>query len=102
MAVLALGLMLLVPRLQPPTGTLVVVVSGRTAGSLQQSALMIHKNGQWVALGDLSGAVPAAPAEREVAALSIPTGKYDGVRLGGALQDVAITITAGQVEPLLL
>jgi cytochrome oxidase Cu insertion factor (SCO1/SenC/PrrC family) len=101
-AVLALVLMLLVPRLQPPTGTLVVVVSGRTAGSLPPSALMVHKNGQWVALGDVSGAVPAAPAEREVAALSIPAGKYDGVRLGGALQDVSITVTAGQVEPLLL
>lgn len=95
-------MLLLVPRLQPPTGTLVVVVAGRTAGSLPQSALMVHRSGQWVALGDVSGAVPAAPAEREVAVLSIPAGKYDGVRLGGALQDVSITVTAGQVEPLLL
>ena len=102
MAVLALALLLLVPRLQPPTGTLVVVVSGRTAGSLPVSPLMVHTDGQWVALGDVSGAVPAAPAEREVAALAIPAGKYDGVRLGGALQDVSITVTAGQVEPLLL
>ena len=102
MAVLALALLLLVPRLQPPTGTLVVVVAGRTAGSLPQSPLMLHRSGQWVALGDVSGPVPAAPAEREVAVLSIPAGKYDGVRLGGALQDVSITVTAGQVEPLLL
>jgi len=101
-AVLALALLLLVPRLQAPTGTLVVVVAGRTANSLPQSALMVHTNGQWVALGDVSGPVPAAPAEHEVAVLSIPAGKYDGVRLGGALQDVSITVTAGQVEPLLL
>ena len=60
-------------------GTLVVVVAGRTAGSLPQSPLMLHRSGQWVALGDVSGPVPAAPAEREVAVLSIPAGKYDGV-----------------------
>jgi cytochrome oxidase Cu insertion factor (SCO1/SenC/PrrC family) len=101
-AILSLALLLLVPRLQAPTGTLVVVVAGRTANSLPQSALMVHTNGQWVALGDVSGPVPAAPAEHEVAVLSIPAGKYDGVRLGGALQDVSITVTAGQVEPLLL
>jgi cytochrome oxidase Cu insertion factor (SCO1/SenC/PrrC family) len=101
-AILALALLLVVPRLQPATGTLVVVVSGRTAGTLPQSALMIHKSGQWVALGDVSGVVPAAPAERDVATLAVPVGVYDGVRLGGALQDVSITVTAGQVEPLLL
>ncbi len=101
-AVLALAALILVPRLQPSTGTLVVVVSGRTAGTLPSSPLMVHTKGQWVALGDISGAVPAAPAEREVAALSIATGDYDGVRLGGALQGVSITVTAGQVAPLLL
>jgi cytochrome oxidase Cu insertion factor (SCO1/SenC/PrrC family) len=101
-AVVALVLLLLVPRFQPATGTLVVVVSGKTTGSLPKSALMVHKQAQWVALGDVSGDVPAAPAEREVATLAVPAGKYDGIRVGGALQDVSITVTAGQVEPLLL
>jgi cytochrome oxidase Cu insertion factor (SCO1/SenC/PrrC family) len=100
--VLALLLALVVPRILPPTGTLLVAVSGRTAGSFQASPLMIHGGGQWVALGDVSGAVPAAPQERDLKAISVRIGTYDGVRLGTDLQSVSITITAGQVEPLLL
>ncbi len=99
---MALLLVLVVPRLQPSTGTLLVAVSGRSAGSFQPSPLMIHGSGQWVALGDLSGEVPAAPAERDLKAVAIRAGAYDGVRLGADLQNVSITVTAGQVEPLLL
>ncbi len=102
MALLALVLLLVAPRWQLATGTLVVAISGRTAGSIPQSALMIHGSGHWVALGDVSGAVPAAPAERDLTAVSLAAGAYDGVRLGSDLQNVSITITAGQVEPLLL
>jgi len=101
-ALVALVLVLVAPRLKSPTGTLLVVVSGRSAVSLAHSALMIHGNGQWVSLGDVAGAVPAAPAEHELLAASVAPGAYDGVQLGGNLQSVAITITAGQVEPLLL
>ena len=99
---MALLLVLVVPRLQPSTGTLLVAVSGRSAGSFQLSPLMIHGSGQWVALGDLSGEVPAAPEERDLKAVAIRAGTYDGVRLGADLQSVSITVTAGQVEPLLL
>jgi cytochrome oxidase Cu insertion factor (SCO1/SenC/PrrC family) len=63
---------------------------------------MVHGGGQWVSLGDVSGSAPAAPAERELTTVSLPAGAYDSVRLGGDLQRVAITIAAGQVEPLLL
>src|SRR5258708_4680468 len=63
---------------------------------------MVHGSGQWVALGDVSGGAPAAPAERDVTAVSLAAGAYDAVRLGGDIQRVAITVTAGQVEPLLL
>ncbi len=101
-ALLALALALVVPRLQPATGTLVVAVSGRTAGSIPQSPLMVHGSGQWVALGDVSGDLPAAPSERDLKAVSLRAGAYDGVRLGADLQNVSFTITAGQVEPLLL
>jgi cytochrome oxidase Cu insertion factor (SCO1/SenC/PrrC family) len=101
-ALVALVFVLVAPRPQPATGTLVVAVAGRTDGSLTRSPLMIHGGGQWVSLGDVSGAAPAAPAERDLAAVSLPSGAYDSVRLGGDLQRVAITITAGQVEPLLL
>jgi hypothetical protein len=101
-ALVALVLVLVMPRLQPATGTLLVAVSSRTAGSLPQSALMVHGSGQWVPLGNVSGAVPAAPAERDLTVVSLSAGVYDGVRLGGDLQNVSFTITGGQVEPLLL
>jgi cytochrome oxidase Cu insertion factor (SCO1/SenC/PrrC family) len=101
-AAVALVFVLVAPRSQPATGTLVVAIAGRTDGSLPRSPLMIHGGGQWVALGDVSGPVPAAPAERDVAAVSLPSGAYDSVRLGGNVQKVSITITVSQVEPLLL
>jgi cytochrome oxidase Cu insertion factor (SCO1/SenC/PrrC family) len=46
--------------------------------------------------------VPAAPDQRQLLALAMRAGAYDGVRLGSDLQHVALTVTAGQVEPLLL
>jgi cytochrome oxidase Cu insertion factor (SCO1/SenC/PrrC family) len=101
-ALLAVVVALLIPRFQPTTGTLLVVVSGRTAGSLQSNTLMIHGGGQWVALGAVSSTVPAAPTEREMLDLSVAVGVYDEVRLGADTQEVAITVVAGQVEPLLL
>jgi cytochrome oxidase Cu insertion factor (SCO1/SenC/PrrC family) len=100
----AVVLALVLPHLQTPaaTGTLLVAVAGKAEGSLPSSPLMVHGGGQWVALGDVSGSVPAAPAERDVTTVSLPAGGYDSVRLGGDIQRVAITIAAGQVEPLLL
>jgi cytochrome oxidase Cu insertion factor (SCO1/SenC/PrrC family) len=101
-ALVALVVLVVAPRLKAPTGTLLIIVSGRSAASLPHSALMIHGSGQWVALGDVSGAVPAAPSEHELLAASVPVGAYDGVRLGDNLQNVPFTVSAGQVEPLLL
>jgi cytochrome oxidase Cu insertion factor (SCO1/SenC/PrrC family) len=101
-AVVAVVVALVAPRFQPTTGTLVVVVSGRTAGSLQSSQLMVHGGGQWTALGNVSSTVPAAPTERDMLDVSIAVGAYDGVRLGADTQEVAISVVAGQVEPLLL
>src|SRR5260370_26191168 len=63
---------------------------------------MVHGSGQWVSLGDVSGDVPAAPAERDLTAVSLAAGAYDAVRLGCDIQPVSIAVTAGQVEPLLL
>ncbi len=94
--------MLVLPRLQPSTGTLLVAVSGRSAGSLPPTAMQLHGRGGWAALGNVAGVVPAAPAEREVLALPVVVGSYDGVRLGDDRASVAVTVTAGQVEPLLL
>ncbi len=102
MAVVAVAVVLAVPRLQPATGTLLVAVSGRTAGTLLPSALMVHGGSGWLAVASISGEVPAAPQEREVTQVSLAAGAYDGVRLGSDLQDVSVVIRAGQVEPLLL
>lgn len=104
MALLATVLVLVLPRTQTPapTGTLLVAVAGKVEGSVPRLPLMVHGGGQWVALGEISGSAPAAPAERDVTTVSMPAGGYDSVRLGGDIQRVAITITTGQVEPLLL
>ena len=105
MALVAVVLVLIGPHVRPATGTLLVAVAGRSEASLALSPLMIHDvhgGSQWVALGDVSGVAPAAPGEREVAMISIPAGSYNWVSLGGDIQKVPITITAGQVEPLLL
>ncbi|HKB34257.1 MAG TPA: redoxin family protein [Candidatus Dormibacteraeota bacterium] len=101
-ALLALVFYVAAPRAQPATGTLVVAVASRASGSLPRSPLMVHGSGQWVSLGDVSGDVPAAPAERDLTAVSLAAGAYDAVRLGGDIQPVSIAVTAGQVEPLLL
>ena len=98
----AVVLALLLPRAQPVTGTLLVAVAGRTDGLVTKARLMVHGGNGWVALGDASGAAPAAPAERDLTTVSLPAGLYDSVRLGGDIQNVSFTISAGQVEPLLL
>ena len=53
-------------------------------------------------IGSVSGSVPAAPEQRELVALPVAVGDYDGVRVGANEQPVAISVVAGQVEPLLL
>jgi cytochrome oxidase Cu insertion factor (SCO1/SenC/PrrC family) len=63
---------------------------------------MVHTLGQWVPLGNVSGVVPAAPAERDLMVVPLAVGTYDGARLGDDLQNVSFTITAGQVQPILL
>lgn len=80
-----------------------MVASGRTATSLPSSTLMVRQTGgTWVTLGTVSGAVPAAPDQRQVVETSLAAGTYDAVRLGTDVNRVSITVTAGQVEPLLL
>jgi cytochrome oxidase Cu insertion factor (SCO1/SenC/PrrC family) len=50
----------------------------------------------------VSGDVPAAPDQRQLLAASLPAGTYQGVRVGDDIEPVAVTITQGQVEPLLI
>jgi cytochrome oxidase Cu insertion factor (SCO1/SenC/PrrC family) len=90
------------PRLQPATGTLLVIGAGRSADSIPATTIELHGGGGWTALGSVSGEIPAAPGQRELLALPVATGNYDGLRLGDDEASLAVVVTAGQVEPILL
>ena len=99
---MALALAVIAPQLKPATGTLVVAASGRTAGTIARSNVMIHGSSGWIAVGELAGPYPAAPQETDMLAVPVTVGSFDGVRLGADVQSVRFTVVAGQVEPLLL
>jgi cytochrome oxidase Cu insertion factor (SCO1/SenC/PrrC family) len=102
-AALAVAALLVgLPRLQPATGTLVVIGAGRTVGSIAPTSVQLHGKAGWTALGQVSGAVPAAPGQRELLALPVAAGSYDGVRVGEDEASLPIVVIAGQVEPVLL
>jgi cytochrome oxidase Cu insertion factor (SCO1/SenC/PrrC family) len=101
-AAVAIAALWTVPRFQPSTGTLVVVAAGRTETSLPTSTLLLRQGGAWLTAGNISGSVPAAPDQRQLLAVAMPVGRYDAVRVGADPHPVAITITSGKVEPLLL
>ena len=90
------------PRLQPATGTLLVIGAGRSAGSIAPTSVQLHGSAGWIALGEVSGAVPAAPDQRELLALPVAVGSYDGVRIGDDQASLPVIVTAGQVEPILI
>lgn len=96
------ALLIALPRLQPATGTLLVIGAGRTEGSIPPMSLQIHGSAGWTALGQVSGLVPAAPDQRELLALPVAVGSYDGVRVGEDQATLPIVVKAGQVEPILL
>ena len=102
--VVAIGALWFVPRLQPSTGTLVVVASGRAATTLPSSTLELRQaDGSWNPVATIGGAVPKAPDQAELGDVDVPVGRYDAIRVaGGDPHEVAVTITRGQVEPLLL
>jgi cytochrome oxidase Cu insertion factor (SCO1/SenC/PrrC family) len=102
-AILAVVLLWTVPRLHGQTGTLLVVVSGRSAGSLPQSTVQVRQaDGTWVTIGQVSGPVPPAPTERQVAEAQISAGSYTAIRVREVTSPVSITVTAGRVEPVLI
>lgn len=96
------ALLLALPRLQPPTGTVLVLGSARTAESLAPATVSLHGSAGWSAIGSVSGSIPAAPEQRELLAVSVAAGDYNGVRVGPAEQPLAVAVVAGQVEPILL
>jgi cytochrome oxidase Cu insertion factor (SCO1/SenC/PrrC family) len=101
-ALLLVALLVALPRLQPATGTLLVIGAGRSAGSIPPTSIQLHGSAGWTALGEVSGVVPAAPSQRELLALPVAVGAYDGVRLGSDQAMLPVVVTAGRVEPILL
>jgi cytochrome oxidase Cu insertion factor (SCO1/SenC/PrrC family) len=99
---LIVGLMVALPRLQPPTGILLVLGSSRSPSSLAATTVSLHGSAGWSALGSVSGNVPAAPEQRELLAVPVAAGHYDGIRVGADEQPVAIAVIAGHVEPVLI
>ena len=79
-----------------------MLASGRSGGSIATTSVSLHGSSGWSALGSVSGAVPAAPEQRELLALPVAVGTYNAVRLGNDEQPVAVAVVTGQVEPLLL
>ncbi len=101
-AVIVATLLIALPRLQPAAGTLVVVGAGRSTGSIPQLSLQLHGSAGWTSLGSVSGDLPAAPDQRQLLAVSVAAGTYDGLRLGTDQAVVPVVVSAGQVEPVLL
>jgi cytochrome c biogenesis protein CcmG, thiol:disulfide interchange protein DsbE len=101
-ALIAAAALYTLPRLQPATGTLLVIGAGRSSGSLPQTQVQLHGSAGWIALGAVSGQVPAAPDQRELLVVPVAIGTYDGVSLGDSQASLPVVMTAGLVEPLLL
>jgi cytochrome oxidase Cu insertion factor (SCO1/SenC/PrrC family) len=103
-AVLAIAALWVVPRLQPTTGTLVVVGAGRSATTLPSSTLDLRQgDGSWIPAGMVGGSVPAAPDQAQLLEVALPVGDYTAVRLaGGEGHEVSVKVVAAQVQPLLI
>jgi cytochrome oxidase Cu insertion factor (SCO1/SenC/PrrC family) len=102
--VVAVALLWVAPRLQPATGTLVVVGAGRSATTLPSSTLELQlPDGSWISAGTVAGDVPAAPDQAELLEVALPAGDYFAVRLGGGItHPVTVRLVVGQVSPMLL
>jgi len=90
------------PRLQPSTGTVLIVAAGGSPGTLTSTPVRLHGSAGWATLGSVAGDYPAAPGQRELLAVSVVAGNYDGVALGSDSSAASIDVKAGRVEPVLL
>jgi len=100
--VFALTVTQILPRLQPSTGTVLVVAAGSSAGTLPSTPVRLHGSAGWATLGSVAGDYPAAPGQRELLAVSVVAGRYDGIALGSDSSVATIEVSSGQVEPVLL
>ena len=80
-----------------------MVAAGRSATTLPATPLTIHRaGGSWSHVASIGGDVPAAPDQGQLLVTELQVGAYDAIGVGGAVQRVALNVTTGHVEPLLL
>lgn len=78
-------------------------MASSTAGDrLESSELALLGGPAAVQFGKAGGAVPKAPDMLRLAAVAAPPGRYSGLRLGSLSISLAIQVSAGQVEPVLV
>jgi cytochrome oxidase Cu insertion factor (SCO1/SenC/PrrC family) len=87
---------------QSHPGTVVVLLSSRTATHVKALPLAFHGAGGWRQLPPVTAAIAAAPESTQVAEVDVPAGDYDAVRLGSSESQGGFTVREGKVEPLLL
>lgn len=102
MAALALALIIFVPAQTSGRGTVLVMASSAAGDRLESAQLALLGGPGAVQLGRAGGAVPKAPDTLRLAAVATPPGRYSGLRLGPLSIPIAIDVTAGQVEPVLI
>lgn len=86
-----------------PTGTLIVLATGRAAGLASISPLAVHGRAGWETMATAKvAAVPAAPATITVADSSMAAGDYDAVRVGAAVVAFHVHVTASHLQPILI
>ncbi len=83
------------------SGTVILLASSQ-GGAQLASPLSLQVMGAVGDAGRVSGAIPAAPAYREVGRLTAAAGHYRGLSAGGVSILVPIDVRAGQVTPVLL
>jgi cytochrome oxidase Cu insertion factor (SCO1/SenC/PrrC family)/thiol-disulfide isomerase/thioredoxin len=87
----------------PAGGTVLVLVTGRSASRLRAASVDLRAQGSWRrVLGNVSLTVPAAPATYVVARVPTPAGEYDAVRVGPREVPGQIHVTPGGLTPVLI
>ncbi|HEX6548695.1 MAG TPA: SCO family protein [Candidatus Dormibacteraeota bacterium] len=96
----ALVYVLFIPPAATARGTLLVVASSARGAEIGGPAGVSLIGGP--RLGRLEGAIPAAPAYKELGRLAVAPGTYRGLEVGGTAVPGPIEVSQGQVEPVLL
>ena len=91
------------PRPHAASGTLLVEGSGTVADSLPAGTLELHSDRGWSRIATIATSeVPAAPGIGRLAAVTLPAGRYDSLKVADTVVSAPIVIPAGGIEPVLI